>query len=178
MGRAGDLGLRRRRSSRYGIVSALTLLISIEAAAQTPFSATFTDPRGNDWWVEANVSANQTLAGVDARDDGGAWIALNRTNWGSWARSFYVQPGSIIEFRARSTTGATAISVRYSWPTATPVGGAGGGGGGGALQSSTSRCPSKARDCPATSCAQPPATPGVPPLSRSAAALSRKTRMK
>lgn len=131
MGRANILGSRRRLSSLYGFVSALALLTSAHAAAQS-FSATFANPRGNDWWVETEVSANQTLAGVDARDDGGAWIALNRTSWGSWAQGFFVQSGSIIEFRARNTTGAIVTSGRYSWPSAMPVGGGGGSTGGGA----------------------------------------------
>lgn len=85
------------------------------------FTATFNNPRGNNWWIEVNVSSNGTLAGVDARVSGGAWQALNSTTWGSWARSIFAATGSSVEFRARGSSGGTAQSRAYNWPNATPV---------------------------------------------------------
>lgn len=70
----------------------------------------------NTWWVEASVYANQPITAVDARVNGGAWIPLGHTSWGSWAKSFYVPAGSTVQFRAHSSTGATATSVGYTWP--------------------------------------------------------------
>lgn len=117
-----------------GVVAALALLAGFHASAQT-FSATFSNARGNDWWIETDVTANQALAGVDARIDAGAWLTLTRTSWGSWARSSFVEDNHLVQFRARNATGAEVLSVRYSWPSATPIdttppvgGGAGGGG--------------------------------------------------
>ena len=119
-----------------GVVVALVVLMGFDASAQT-FSATFSNARGNDWWIETDVTANQTLAGVDARIDGGAWLALTRSSWGSWSRSSFVETNHLVQFRARGPAGASVLSVRYSWPSATPIdtvppvgGGAGGGGGG------------------------------------------------
>lgn len=79
------------------------------------FQASFRNARGNEWWVEADVSVSGgTLAGVDARVDGGAWIALSKTSWGSWAKSFHAD--GTVEFRARATDGQQALSARYPWP--------------------------------------------------------------
>ena len=44
------------------------------------------------------------LAGVDvpdaARVSGGAWTALDKTDWGSWARSIHVPSGGPVSARA------------------------------------------------------------------------------
>ena len=83
----------------------------------TSFDATFKNVRGNNYWVETDVAVTGgTLAGVDARKDGGSWIALTKRSYGSYAKSFYVQTGSDIEFRARATDGSTDISSAYRWP--------------------------------------------------------------
>gem|GEM_PF-3003480 len=70
----------------------------------------------NEWWVEVMVHANQPIVGVDASANGGPWIALSATSWGTWAKSFFVPAGSHVQFRAHSSTGATATSVSYAWP--------------------------------------------------------------
>lgn len=81
------------------------------------FAATFTNARGNNWWVESDVSVTGgTLAGVDARVNGGNWIPLDKKSWGSWAKSFQVLSGSTVEFRARASDGQTATSSNYTWP--------------------------------------------------------------
>ena len=94
------------------------------------FSATFSGVAGNEWWVQVSVKSSSSLAGVDARVDGGAWRALADKGWG-WAASFHVPQGSIVEFRARATNGETALSGGYRWPDATPTSSDGGGSGGG-----------------------------------------------
>jgi hypothetical protein len=81
------------------------------------FTATWRNVRGNEWWVETDVSASGgTLAGVDVRVNGGAWTAMTKQSWGSWAKSIHVSPGSNVEFRAKSTTGAFSQSGGYRWP--------------------------------------------------------------
>ena len=81
------------------------------------FSATFSDVRGNEWWVETEVAVSGgTLAGVDARVNGGSWVALEKKSWGSWAKSIHAPPGSTVEFRARATDGQVAMSSGYTWP--------------------------------------------------------------
>lgn len=85
------------------------------------FDATFRTSGGNEWWVEAYVDANEDLAGVDARDDGGAWIALEQKSWGAWAKSFHVEDGSLVDFRATNTDGDVDISGQYRWPSGEQV---------------------------------------------------------
>ena len=81
------------------------------------FSASFKNVRGNNWWVETDVTVSGgTLAGVDARVNGGSWTPLAKQSYGSWAKSLHVPTGSTVEFRARSTDGATAMSSGYTWP--------------------------------------------------------------
>ncbi|MCA1810850.1 MAG: hypothetical protein LC623_02430 [Halobacteriales archaeon] len=85
------------------------------------FDATFSGVKGNEWWVQANVAANQPLAGVDARVNCGTWVPLTLQSWGGWAKSFHVPNGAKVDFRARSTGGATDLSGGYIWPNATPT---------------------------------------------------------
>lgn len=80
------------------------------------FTANFTPKSvGNDWWVEVDVGANRPLAGVDVQPNGGAWIALTKQSWGSWAKSFNVPNGTSLVFRATSTDGATVQSSPVVW---------------------------------------------------------------
>lgn len=88
-----------------------------------PFDATFSGAKGNEWWVEVRVMANEKLAGVDARVNCGSWVALDFHSWGAWAKSFHVSNGAKVDFRARSQTGATDVSGGYTWPQATPTAG-------------------------------------------------------
>lgn len=86
------------------------------------FDATFSGVKGNDWWVQANVAATGgTLSTVDARVNCGVWKPLAKQSWGGWAASFNVPAGSKVDFRARSTTGASDLSSGYVWPNATPT---------------------------------------------------------
>ena len=95
------------------------------------FDASFRTNGGNQWWVEVYVDANQALAKVEARADGGSWHTLTKRSWGAWAASFHVPDGSVVEFRATSTSGATDTSGGYRWPSGTPTSDTGGGTGGG-----------------------------------------------
>jgi hypothetical protein len=87
------------------------------------FDATFSGVKGNDWWVQANVAATGgTLAGVDARVNcGTTWKPLAKQDWGGWAASFNIPAGAKVDFRARSTAGASDLSGGYIWPNATPT---------------------------------------------------------
>lgn len=90
--------------------------------SSVPFDASFTNVKGNDWWVEVTVKANEPLAGVDARVNCAApWKPLTLRSWGAWAASFHVPPGSVVDFQARSASGATYRSGGYVWPHATPT---------------------------------------------------------
>ncbi len=110
------------------------MLNADDAAAQPPddgdggddpddgeFDAEFIEPRGNDWWVEVDVNANDPLQGVHARVNAGDWRALEEQDWGSWAKSFHVPDGSIVQFQARNHDGDTALSGCYEWPDANPT---------------------------------------------------------
>lgn len=82
-------------------------------------SDTFTDVKGNEWWVQANVAGSP--AKVEARVNGGAWNLLQQQNWGAWAKSIHAPTGSTVELRATWSSGG-ATSASYRWPDATPVG--------------------------------------------------------
>lgn len=91
-------------------------------SAPAPLHATFAPKSGNSWWVETAVSADQPLASVSASVNGGAPVALAKTSWGTWAKSFYVPVGASVRFVATSTSGATNASANaYRWPDATPI---------------------------------------------------------
>lgn len=80
------------------------------------FTATFTPSANkNAWWVETSVSSNQPVVGVEAKINGGAFVALDHTSWGTWAKSINAPAGSAVQFRATSSTGATALSSTYTW---------------------------------------------------------------
>jgi hypothetical protein len=91
---------------------------SAPAPAPAPtFQATWKNMRGNAWWVETDVATSGgTLAGVDARVDGGGWTALSKQSYGSWAKSIHAPAGSMVEFRARATDGQAAVSPAVAWP--------------------------------------------------------------
>lgn len=93
-----------------------------DAAPAVEFDAVFSGAKGNDWWVEVFVSGNEPLVDVEARlDCQGDWRPLTKRSWGAWAQSFFVTPGSVVDFRARSTSGAVDLSAGHVWPAATPT---------------------------------------------------------
>ena len=85
------------------------------------FRASFSGVKGNAWWIEARVAADRPLAGVDARVDGGAWVAMALREWGAWAVSTHAPAGAHVQLRARAADGSVAESGAYRWPDATPV---------------------------------------------------------
>lgn len=88
-------------------------------AGEEPYvEAEFTGVSGNEWWVQVDVDASKPLRGVDARvDDDGAWMPLERKDWGAWAASFHVPDGANVEFRAQSTDWFWDMSeAAWAWP--------------------------------------------------------------
>ena len=79
------------------------------------FDATFSNARGNEWWVEVDVKANEPLAKVEAKVNEGAYVLLEKKSWGSYAKSMHAPAGSTVTFRATSTDGDVDIET-YGWP--------------------------------------------------------------
>ncbi|HET6398598.1 MAG TPA: VCBS repeat-containing protein [Candidatus Thermoplasmatota archaeon] len=92
------------------------------APPPSAFDASFSGVKGNEWWVQVNVAANEPVAKVEARVGcGGTWQVLPKQDWGAYAKSFHVPSGSKVDFRATSASGATDLSGGYVWPNATPT---------------------------------------------------------
>lgn len=115
-----------------------------QCASQPPtsgtFDATFSGVKGGEWWVQVHVTGTEGIRAVDARVNDGAWSALSLKSWGDWAASVHAPNGSLVQFRAASTSGAQDLSGRYRWPDARLVDGDGGnssGGNGGGSGGST-----------------------------------------
>lgn len=85
-------------------------------SGESGFTATFT-PRSqaNNWWVEVDVDSRAIIVGVDARVNSGSWVNLPATDWGTWAKSFFVADGAMVQFRARNDLGNEALSTTYRW---------------------------------------------------------------
>ena len=81
--------------------------------SQSSFSATFSGVKVQEWWVQTSVQSTEPVAKVEARVNGGSWIGLDAKSYG-WAKSIKVPSGAKVEFRATSTSGATATSSAYS----------------------------------------------------------------
>lgn len=80
------------------------------------FAATFLPKSvGNNWWVETAVSANQPVVKVEAKVNGGSYVTLAKQDWGTYAKSIHAPDGSVVTFRATSTTGATATGPPVTW---------------------------------------------------------------
>jgi hypothetical protein len=89
---------------------------STSASSGGSFSATFAAKSvGNDYWVETAVSSSSAIAKVEARLDGGAWQALPKDSWGTYADDLHAPDGTKVVFRATSSAGATAYSGTYTW---------------------------------------------------------------
>lgn len=92
-----------------------------EQCATAPFNASFTAVQGNTSWVQATVTANRALAGVDARVNGGTWQAMTQQPGGAWGKAMSVPAGKVVQLRARSTDGAFDTSDGgWKWTAATP----------------------------------------------------------
>jgi hypothetical protein len=85
-------------------------------SSSSSFSAWFTPKAvGNDYWVEAQVSSSSAISKVEARLNGGSWIVLPKTSWGTYADDLHAPNGTQVTFRATSSSGATATSSTYTW---------------------------------------------------------------
>ena len=104
------------KALRSGTATTSSVATAPAVTSASTFSAGFTPKAvGNDWWVETKVSSTQGIAKVEARLNYGAWTALPRTDWGSYAAGLHAPNGTPVQFRATSTTGATATSATYTW---------------------------------------------------------------
>lgn len=97
-----------------------TTTASATSTTTTPpapaFTASFSPKAvGNDWWVETGVTANAPLAKVEAKVGSGAYVVLAKQDWGTYAKSMNAPNGSLVTFRATSSTGAVATSAATVW---------------------------------------------------------------
>lgn len=88
---------------------------SASSSSSTSGAVAFRPVGGNEWWAQVHVSGSG-IVGVDARDTGGAWVPLTLRSWGDWAGSFHVEPGHLVQYRARLASGATPTSCWYTHP--------------------------------------------------------------
>jgi PKD repeat protein len=103
-------------SATQSWLGAATSSTSSTSATASTFKATFTPKAvGNDWWVEAAVSANAPIAKVEAKVNSGSYVVLTKQDWGTYAKSINAPNGSLVTFRATSSTGATSTSSAVTW---------------------------------------------------------------
>lgn len=103
-------------SSTSATTTSATTTTATTTATTGSFTATFTPKAvGNDWWLETAVTANQPIAKVQARINGGTLVDLPKTSWGTYAKSLYAPNGSVIVFDAVSSTGQVALSQTVVW---------------------------------------------------------------
>jgi outer membrane protein W len=55
------------------------------------------------------------VAKVEAKVGSGSWTVLAKQDWGTYAKSIHAPNGSLVTFRATSSTGATATSAATTW---------------------------------------------------------------
>jgi hypothetical protein len=83
------------------------------------FTPGFTLVTGNEWWVQTQVTPNSghTTASVDVRLNGGSWQPLKLQSWGvrEYAASYHIVDGTVVQFRATDTAGASGLSGCYHW---------------------------------------------------------------
>lgn len=82
----------------------------------------YSNVRGNNWWIETEVTANAPISTVEVNVGGEAWFALQNTSWGSWAASYFASNGSLVQFRTTLNNGMRVVSAFYQWPSAIVVG--------------------------------------------------------
>ncbi len=91
--------------------------------APPPFDATFSNVRGNDYWIEAMVKANEEIHMVTVDVDCAGEthdMAYNR-DWNKYMLGgMYIPPGSKITITAWGGSGIEE-STGYIWPNATPT---------------------------------------------------------
>ena len=83
-------------------------------SAEPVFTASFS-PRGNNWWIQTPVDANQPVQSVCASVNRGPCQALRLQSWGEWAASFHIPTGAEVVVRATSASGQVAASPAHKW---------------------------------------------------------------
>ncbi len=123
-GARSDAAMSRARELRLAAVCLALMLIPIVPLAGGDHSQvasgktiTFDHRTGNEWWVEVILSGPSagSVTRVEAKDDGGPWVALTLRSWGAWANSFHIEPGHKVTFRA-VWSDATVTSCAFSHP--------------------------------------------------------------
>jgi hypothetical protein len=80
------------------------------------FTATFAPQRAClDWWIETEVRSDQPIALVEASLDGGAWMPLPMSSWGTYVASVHAPDDTSVVFRATSTDGSWVTSPAILW---------------------------------------------------------------
>lgn len=87
-----------------------------QCSSPPPFDAGFTGVRGNEWWIQAQVSTNgPPVAKVDVTlDQGATWKPLEKKSWG-WATSTRIVDGTVVRLRATAADGQTDLSSCRRW---------------------------------------------------------------
>lgn len=82
----------------------------------SPFDATFSRVRGNEWWVQADVATNgPVLRTVQVRINDGNWLDLTKQSWGAWAASYHIVQGATVQLRAIAWGEDQDVSSCYRW---------------------------------------------------------------
>lgn len=92
----------------------------------TAFQATYSRVRGNEWWAEAVVAANQPVNAVflhlDCDFSTDPADMVYKPEWGKWVLGgVHIPAGSKVTLEANGDR--AAMSGGYSWPAATPTSG-------------------------------------------------------
>lgn len=106
------------RSGASTSASTTTTTTSVSVSTTTSSATAFTNVKGNNWWIQANVADNPTS--VSARVNGGPSIAMSKQWWGAHTVSTHAPTGSTVELVAKYADGRT-VTAAYKWPDATPV---------------------------------------------------------
>ncbi|HJQ93635.1 MAG TPA: PKD domain-containing protein [Candidatus Thermoplasmatota archaeon] len=89
---------------------------SSASASSTAFKAYFTARAvGNDWWIEVASLGNEPIVKVEGKVGDGSWVTMPKTSWGAYATSVHAPNGSVVTFRATSSSGATGLSSPVVW---------------------------------------------------------------
>jgi hypothetical protein len=107
--------VRFRATTTYGATALSGNFTWLSSGGSTAFAPAF-EPRSqtNPWWVEVKVTGG-VIAKVEASTNGGAWTGLPATTWGTWAKSYFVPTGAMVQFRATNDAGSVATSASYRW---------------------------------------------------------------
>ena len=90
---------------------------SVERCASDPFNADFWLVKGNEWWVQTDVTSSGGKVGaMDVRLNGGTWKPLDKQSWTNGrGKSYHIVEGTVVQLRATSTLRATELSNCYKW---------------------------------------------------------------